>query len=250
MKKSTLLVMAVAAGSVAGAAVAVLGKYAKEELDLRKEIAPEVDTTRPRIACVGDSITFGDGVVHGRDTQSYPAVLETLLGGEEQVLNYGLNGRTLLAEGDMPYTKEEFYPLSKECGADTYIIMLGTNDTKPQNWNRHAYEQELVEFIRGYQGLPQAPKVYVMVPPRAFAVDGNTEVLYDINERLMDKYVRPMVRQAAEETGAGLIDLYAITEHRPELFADGVHPNFDGNQAIAAEIYMKLHHDRKNQEQK
>ena len=70
MKKSTKLVMAVAAGSVAGAAVAVLGKYAKEELDLRKEIAPEVDTTRPRIACVGDSITFGDGVVHGRDTQS------------------------------------------------------------------------------------------------------------------------------------------------------------------------------------
>ena len=159
MKKSTKLVMAVAAGSVSGAAAAVLGKYAKEELDLRKEIAPEVDTTRPRIACVGDSITFGDGVVHGRDTQSYPAILETLLGGEEQVLNYGLNGRTLLAEGDMPYTKEEFYPLSKECGADTYIIMLGTNDTKPQNWNRHAYEQELVEFIRGYQKLAQAPKV-------------------------------------------------------------------------------------------
>lgn len=58
------------------------------------------------IAAVGDSITFGAGVVATRETDSYPALLEKALGKEYRVVNYGLSGRTLLSNTAKPYFKE------------------------------------------------------------------------------------------------------------------------------------------------
>ena len=48
-----------------------------------------------RVACVGDSITFGAGVKN-RGKNCYPAVLGNLLGEGYEVRNFGVNGATLL----------------------------------------------------------------------------------------------------------------------------------------------------------
>ena len=89
-----------------------------------KSAKPNPD--KKKIACIGDSITFGAGVPLHQKTQSYPAFLQKLIPENWQVLNYGLSGRTLLAEGDSPYVKELFFRESHAVHADLYIMMLGT----------------------------------------------------------------------------------------------------------------------------
>ena len=37
-----------------------------------------------------------------------------------------------------------------------------------------------------------------------------------------------------------LIDIHALTADHPEWFADGVHPNAEGNAAIAQAVYDAL----------
>ena len=57
-----------------------------------------------RVACVGNSITYG-AFITDRDINSYPAQLQVLLGKEYDVRNFGLSGCTVLDKGNMPYRK-------------------------------------------------------------------------------------------------------------------------------------------------
>lgn len=189
------------------------------------------------IACVGDSITFGAGVARTRKTESYPAYLQALAGEEYQVLNYGFSGRTLLSDGDNPYTRERMHAASVMCKADKYILMLGTNDSKPYNWNKENFEREAAPFIEKYISMAGAENVYVMLPPKAFVVEGKEEVGYDIlNEHIIEEL--DILARAAAKLNAPVIDLYTFTEEHPEWFPDGVHPNAEGNKAIAEHVYQ------------
>ena len=203
---------------------------------------PKADPNRKHIICIGDSITFGAGVAKKRSTQSYPAVLNQLVSEEWQVLNYGLSGRTLLDEADTPYRKEKYYYQSLRERADIYIIMLGTNDSKPYNWegNKALYQDELVEMIRGYQYLPNKPEVVVLQPPKCFPKAENEAIVYDISDDVVRDGVNPAVKRAAEICGVKCLDLYRLTENHPEYFQDGVHPNALGNQKIAAYLFENI----------
>ena len=53
-----------------------------------------------RVACVGDSITFGSGIKN-RDQNSYPAQLGAMLGEKYEVRNFGVGGATLLKNGEL-----------------------------------------------------------------------------------------------------------------------------------------------------
>ena len=107
--------------------------------------APHVKEGKIHIACVGDSITYGAGVLGHRRSQSYPAYLQENLGEKYQVLNYGLSGRTLMDEGDVPYRSEKLYQKSLDAKADIYLLMLGTNDAKDYQWDEDAYAKEIKE---------------------------------------------------------------------------------------------------------
>ena len=84
-----------------------------------------------KVACIGNSITFGHGL---KKEETYPVQLQNLLGAEWKVENFGVSGRTLLSHGDFPYIKEKAFLNAKEFAPDVVIIKLGTNDAKPQNW--------------------------------------------------------------------------------------------------------------------
>ncbi len=58
-------------------------------------------TAKTKIACVGDSITFGSGIPN-REKLSYPAQLSALLGDDYEVRNFGVSGATMLENGDKP----------------------------------------------------------------------------------------------------------------------------------------------------
>jgi len=78
-----------------------------------------------KVACVGDSITYGYG---------YPEELQRLLGTAYDVRNFGYSGRTAMRTGDYPYFKEEIYKESLTFSPNIVVIMFGTNDSKVQNW--------------------------------------------------------------------------------------------------------------------
>lgn len=189
-----------------------------------------------KVICVGDSITYGQGVLTERKTMSYPALVGSGLGAEYQVVNYGLCNRTLLSSGNMPYGEEAFAEESLQSGADIVLIMLGTNDSKSGNWDAGKYQEEYVQFVQAYLNMESSPEVYVMIPPKVFLAEEDGSC----SDTTIREEVAPIIREAAAETGVGLIDLYALTEAHPEWFADELHPNAEGNQAIAEEICRVL----------
>lgn len=142
--------------------------------------APHVKEGKIHIACVGDSITYGAGVLGHRRSQSYPAYLQENLGEKYQVLNYGLSGRTLMDEGDVPYRSEKLYQKSLDANADIYLLMLGTNDAKDYQWDEDAYAKEIKDFVEAYQTAAPQAKIYLMQPPQAFSTqkDGVSSMAY------------------------------------------------------------------------
>jgi lysophospholipase L1-like esterase len=57
-----------------------------------------------RVACVGDSITYGSDIAN-RTRDSYPAQLEQILQQYDsawEVSNFGVSGATMLTNGDRP----------------------------------------------------------------------------------------------------------------------------------------------------
>ena len=178
-----------------------------------------------KIACVGDSITQGAGAKSG---QSYPAQLQALLGDGYKVGNFGVSGRTLLKKGDFPYWKEKKYQDALAMEPAIVIIMLGTNDTKPQNWKFEAeFDADYRELVKSFQSLKSKPKVFVCRP---VPVPGNGN--YGINEENIQKEI-PRVDALAKELGCGVIDMHAALEKFPEMLPDRVHPNTAGAGEMA-----------------
>jgi lysophospholipase L1-like esterase len=178
-----------------------------------------------KVACVGDSITQGAGAKSG---QSYPSQLQALLGDGYKVGNFGVSGRTLLKKGDFPYWKEKKYQDALAMEPAIVVIMLGTNDTKPQNWKFEAeFEADYRELVKSFQALKSKPKVFVCRP---VPVPGQGN--YGINEENIQKEI-PRVDALAKELGCGVIDMHAALEKFPELLPDRVHPNTAGAGEMA-----------------
>ena len=63
---------------------------------------------RIKVACVGNSVTYGYGL-KDRAHDAYPVRLQTMLGDKYEVRNFGHSGATLLFHGHNPYVKlQEF----------------------------------------------------------------------------------------------------------------------------------------------
>lgn len=204
---------------------------------------PKVLPNKIHVACIGDSITWGAGVWNQRHKATYEVLLNEKLDDHYQVLNYGLNGRTLMDEADYPYKKESFYTVSHEINAEKYIVMLGSNDSKDFNWpyagdNGENFKRQLKEMLQSYINLPSNPEVIVMQPPKAFPIDG--AIPWHINNDNIKNGVVPFVKQVGDELGIDVVNLYALTENNPEWFPDGVHPNKEGNAAIAEALYQVI----------
>ena len=188
-----------------------------------------------KIACVGDSITWGYGVYDTRDTDSYPAQLQALISGggfSSTVENYGYNGACALSDGKNPYVDTQEYADSLASGANMVILMLGTDDAASVYWDQTTYEEALSTFVESYQSMTSAPTVVLMVPPSIYSDTWAGGVSAAAVSQMQQG-----VRDVAEKYGLTCIDLDALTSGRTEWFADGVHPNKEGNAQIAQYVY-------------
>ena len=186
------------------------------------------------VACVGDSITRGFRL-ENPDKDSYPAVLEGLLGEGYEVKNFGRSGASLIHEGNC-YGRYPEYHQSLEAQADAYLIMLGTNDCYGGIWNPEEYEVYLGNMVDAYRKENEDTEIYLMVPPHVF---GEREDLQEINP-LIEGELYGIVERVAEEKETGFIDLFTPTDGKDDLFPDGVHPNQEGHQLLAELVYDEL----------
>ncbi len=202
---------------------------------------PKVKANGIRVACIGDSVTQGMGVAFNNpDQNSYPALLQGMLGSKYQVLNYGHSGRTLLTSGDQPYRQSPFFAASLKSEPAIVLIMLGSNDSKPHNWNAAEYERQLTEFAQLYRALASQPSVYLLIPPPAFIAKGKKEVAFKISDAVLEKEILPAVKRVAGQLNIPFIDIFSALKDHPEYFPDGVHPNASGDKVIAQTVYVDL----------
>lgn len=184
------------------------------------------------IACVGNSITYGSGVVN-REKNSYPAQLQAMLGDRYRVMNFGKSGATLLKKGNRPYWDTDEYAASLKSSPNLVFIKLGTNDSKAVN--RPFFDQledDMKSLIHSYQQLPSAPRVVLLLPLPAFTSDSN-----GINGTVIREQIIPHVQRVAYETGVELVDLYQLFIDREDLLPDRVHPSSLGATVMAKRLY-------------
>jgi lysophospholipase L1-like esterase len=186
-----------------------------------------------RVACIGDSITYG-AAVEDREKNCYPAVLGKLMGEKYEVRNFGVSGSTLLKKGDKPYWKEGAFMQATDFNPAVVVIKLGTNDTKPQNWKHKAeFEADARAMVRHFKELAGKPRVYVALP--VAVVKSN----FGINEEGVREQIPVLVKVAREE-GAVLIDLHSVVASKDLFVGDGVHPNVAGAKKIAETVHDAL----------
>lgn len=183
-----------------------------------------------KVACVGNSITYGAGI-NNREKNAYPAQLQYFLGDGYRVQNFGSNGATAQTDGDYPYVRTEVYKNSLEFEPDIVLIKLGTNDTKPQNWKgKERFMEDLQHLIDAYKGLPSDPKVVLLTPVRCFLTEKNT-----ISPERIEKEVRESVEQLAYRNGLGIVNLFNIFGDQWDgaLMPDRLHPSAIGAGIMA-----------------
>ena len=199
---------------------------------LRSFKAPRKDAVR--VACIGNSITFGAGI-RNRSRDSYPSVLARMLGDNYWVKNFGVSARTMLNKGDHPYMNEPAYKNALAFNPNIVVIKLGTNDSKSFNWKYKAdFMKDAQTMIDAFKGLPSQPKIYLCYPSKAYLTgDG-------INDDIISKEIIPMINKLAKKNNLSVIDLHTAMDGMPELFPDRIHPNEKGAQVMAKAVYQSI----------
>ncbi|MBR5852246.1 MAG: sialate O-acetylesterase [Bacteroidaceae bacterium] len=193
-----------------------------------------------KVACIGNSVTYGYGHKSPGET-SYPSQLQQLLGEGYEVRNFGHSGATLLSKGHRPYINLPEYAAALEFAPDIAVIHLGLNDTDPRNWPN--YRDEFYgDYINIIEALREANpgveiKVCQMTPifhwHRRFK-SGTRDWYWQIQE---------VIKTIAENGNFELINLSRHLYNRPDLMPDALHPNEQGAEIIAKQVYSAITDD-------
>ena len=199
-----------------------------------------------RVACIGNSITDGHGIELA-SAYGYPALLQKKLGSGYWVKNFGVSARTLLNKGDHPYMNELAWRDALAFDPDIVVIKLGTNDSKPQNW-QHASEfrsdleqmlfalrPDLVQPVKKKKGKKKAapapaarPQIILCTPIPAF------KSTWDISDEVITNQIIPILKDAAAKYDLQLLDLHTLyAGDGDKMLSDGIHPDGRGVQRLA-----------------
>ncbi len=216
---------------------------------LKARKTPKPDAVK--VACIGNSITDG----HGIDVATqfgYPALLQQMLGDNYWVKNFGVSARTMLNKGDNPYMNEMAWKDAVAFNPDIVIIKLGTNDSKPQNWQYGAeFKNDLKQMIttlrpdlaqpqkkkgkKSKNVQPAKPQIILCTPIPAF------KSTWNINDSIIANSIIPIQQEVAREYGLQVIDLHTLFADKSDLVqSDGIHPNEKGVKRMAEIIAETL----------
>ena len=192
-----------------------------------------------RIGFIGNSITIGT-FLPNPTVECYPNQIGVLLRGVYldtcEVQNFAVSGRTMLKHGDFPIWNEPDFKKCLTWAPDICFIMLGTNDTKPQNWDKFSNEffTDYKAMIDTFKWRNPRTKFIVVLPPPAY------QVVYDIRDSIILHGVMPLVDSIAKTCGAEVVDFYHPLKDSVYLFPDKIHPNAKGAKVLAKIAFDKI----------
>ena len=190
-----------------------------------------------KVACVGNSVTYG-ATIENRESNSYPAQLQQMLGDEYLVGNFGRSGATLLEKGHRPYIKQDEYKASLEFNPDIVVIHLGLNDTDPRNWPNYRgdFLGDYLRLIGSYQEKNKKATVYVCRLTPVF--DGHPR--FKSGTYTWYLQIQDEIEKVAQFAKVQVIDLNEDLASRFDLLPDNVHPNCEGAKIIAQRVYSSI----------
>lgn len=190
-----------------------------------------------KVACVGNSITFGMKIPD-REINSYPSQLQRMLGSDYEVGNFGHSGATLMKRGYNPYMKLPEFHQALDFKPDIVVIHMGVNDTDPRTWPNYNGD-----FVADYLALMDSFRV---VNPKARFIVANLSPVNATHKRFRSGTrdwrleVRDAIARAAEVSGAELIDFETPLNDRRDLIPDGLHPDAEGAGLLAETVYSAI----------
>ena len=194
-----------------------------------------------KIACVGNSITYGSTIVN-REKNAYPRQLQAMLGKEYEVRNYGVSGTTLLKSGDHSYWNTQEYKDAKNFDPDILFIKLGTNDSKQQNrvYLDTNFEKDYKALIKSFKEKNKNVRVVLLLPVPSFLKDSTS-----IWNPIIKNKIIPLTQKVAFESNSEIIDLYQLFINQENLLPDKIHPSSLGATVLAKRLYeiVKLESD-------
>lgn len=187
-----------------------------------------------RVACVGNSITYGTGI-EDREHFSYPVQLQKMLGDKYVVGNFGKPGATLLRHGHRPYFEQNEFKEAMRFKGDIVVIHLGINDTDPRNWPNYRDE-----FVTDYLALidtlrsvnHNARFIIARMTPIA-----HRHPRFISGTKLWHTEIQQAIETVAKVSGAELVDFHAPLYPYPNLLPDAIHPNAEGAGILARTVY-------------
>ena len=188
-----------------------------------------------RVACIGNSITDGFGIMNAED-KGYPAQLQKKLGDGYEVKNFGVSARTMMNKGDLPYMNELAWKDAQAFNPNIVIVKLGTNDSKTHNWAKGAdeYRLSMQAMIDTLKALPAKPKIYLCSPIPAF------KGTWTISDSIIVNGEMPIIQKLAKKNKCGFINLHAAYTYSDMMLRDGIHPNAKGAEKLAGIVYDAL----------
>jgi lysophospholipase L1-like esterase len=187
------------------------------------------------VTCVGASITYGT-FIEDHAHNSFPGQLQSLLGDQYQVNNFGVSGCTMLKKGDSPYWKTKEYEEALTSNPDVVFIDLGGNDSKLINRKYlNEINQDCQNMIDAFRQLPAHPRVIVLLPVVSFV--GDTTGIWD--PVIVNKVI-PGLQLAAYEKNAEVLNMHPLLINHSELMPDKIHPNKMGSEIIAKRLFEFL----------
>lgn len=190
-----------------------------------------------RVACIGNSITYGTGIAD-RTNDSYPSQLQRLLGSNYQVGNFGKPGATLLYYGHRPYVKQEEFKEAIAFKGDIAVMHLGINDTDPRNWPNYRDE-----FVKDYLSIMDSlraanPKVRIILARMTPIADRHPRFVSGTKQ--WHGEIQTAIETVARVSRAELIDFYEPLYPYPYLLPDAIHPNPEGAGILAKTVYSGI----------
>ncbi len=206
-----------------------------------------------RILCYGDSNTWGyiSGSNHLRyeNDKRWTKVLANILGDNFEVIEEGLNSRTLISndlrpgkEGKNGY--EYLIPcMDTHDPIDLVILMLGTNELK-NTYNKSAkeigglLEEYFVKTIlnRKSQFKESYPKLLIVTPP---IINEYTEYCKKDNKYLGATEKSKQLNTIYEEL-AKKYNCYFLNNDGLDVGIDGVHLTEESHKKLAELLYIKI----------
>lgn len=192
---------------------------------------------RVKVACVGNSVTYGYGLPD-REHTAYPVLLQQMLGDAYEVENFGKSGATLLRHGHRPYNEQEEYRKAIAFGAEIVVVHLGLNDTDPRNWPnyRDEFEQDYRQLIDSLTAAAPGGKLKKLVVCLMTPIfHGHPR--FESGTRDWHAEIQDAICRVAQHYGIEPLDIHTPLHCRPDLFPDNLHPNAEGARILASTVY-------------